>query len=80
MHVSSDQSGRFAVYVSFGSAHGYMRQPPWSNRLQLLDVHGAGTQRCDLKAGDPRTLPKGRGPQGDVMRILNFVRCVRNQG
>ncbi len=78
-HVSSDQSGRFAVYVAFGSAHGYMRQPPSSPILRLLDVHGAGAQRCDLKSGDPKTLPKGRGPQGDVMRIFNFVRCVRDQ-
>jgi hypothetical protein len=77
-HVSSDGSGRFAVYVAFGSAPGYMRLPPWSPNLRLLDVHGAGAQRCDLKAGDPTTLPKGRGPQGDVMRILNFVRCVRD--
>ncbi len=78
-HASSDGSGRFAVYVAFGSAHGYMRQPPWSGTLRLLDVHGAGAQRCDFKSGDPRTLPKARGPQGDVTRIFNFVRCVRGK-
>jgi hypothetical protein len=77
-HVSSDGSGRFAVYLAFGSACGYMRLPPWSPNLRLLDVHGAGAQRCDLKAGDPTKLPQGRGPQGDLMRILNFVRCVRD--
>jgi len=44
---------------------------------QLRDVHGAGAQRSDPKAGDPRDYPHGRGPQGDVIRIYNFVRLVR---
>lgn len=43
----------------------------------LLDVHGAGSQRSDPKSGDPSRFPYGRGPQGDVIRINNFVRCVR---
>ncbi|MCC6696143.1 MAG: DUF1566 domain-containing protein [Candidatus Hydrogenedentes bacterium] len=76
-HASSDGSGRQAVYIAFGTAYGYMRMPRESSTLRLLDVHGAGAQRCDLKEGDAATLPKGRGPQGDVMRIMNFVRCVR---
>jgi hypothetical protein len=41
------------------------------------DVHGAGAQRSDPKAGDPANFPHGRGPQGDVIRIYNFVRLVR---
>jgi hypothetical protein len=41
------------------------------------DVHGAGAQRSDPKAGDPAMFPHGRGPQGDVIRIYNFVRLVR---
>jgi len=49
-----------------------------SGSYQLLDVHGAGAQRSDPKAGDPAAFPHGRGPQGDVIRINNFVRCVRN--
>lgn len=44
----------------------------------FVDVHGAGAQRSDPKAGDPAQFPHGRGPQGDVIRINNFVRCVRN--
>jgi hypothetical protein len=44
----------------------------------LLDVHGAGAQRSDPKAGDPASFPYGCGPQGDVIRINNFDRCVRN--
>ena len=42
-----------------------------------VDVHGAGSQRSDPKAGDPANFPHGRGPQGDVIRIYNYVRCVR---
>jgi hypothetical protein len=42
-----------------------------------MDVHGAGAQRSDPKAGDPTRFPYGRGPQGDVIRIYNYVRCVR---
>jgi hypothetical protein len=45
---------------------------------QFCDVHGAGAQRSDPKAGDPAQFPHGRGPQGDVIRIFNYVRCVRN--
>ncbi len=43
-----------------------------------VDVHGAGAQRSDPKAGDPAMFPHGRGPQGDVIRIYNFVRLVRD--
>lgn len=43
----------------------------------MVDVHGAGAQRSDPKEGDPADFPHGRGPQGDVIRIYNFVRCVR---
>jgi hypothetical protein len=47
-----------------------------SGTYQLMDVHGAGAQRSDPKAGDPRNFPHGRGPQGDVIRIYNYVRLV----
>ena len=42
------------------------------------DVHGAGSQRSDPKEGDPEDWPTGRGPQGDAVRIYNFVRLVRD--
>ena len=45
---------------------------------RFVDVHGAGSQRSDPKSGDPAMFPHGRGPQGDVIRINNFVRCVRS--
>ena len=54
--------------------------PPNSGNLQLVNVHGAGAQRSDPKEGDPADYPFGRGPQGDVIRIYNFVRCVRDLG
>ena len=50
--------------------------PPYD--YTLLDVHGAGAQRSDPKAGDPADYPVGHGPQGDVIRIFNYVRCVRD--
>ncbi len=43
-----------------------------------IDVHGAGAQRSDPKIGDPSQFPKGRGPQGDDVRINNYVRLVRD--
>jgi len=67
-----------AIYISFGRALGWMQFPPDVGEFRLLDVHGAGAQRSDPKAGNPADFPHGRGPQGDVIRIYNFVRCVRN--
>jgi hypothetical protein len=43
-----------------------------------LDVHGAGAQRSDPKEGNPADFPKGHGPQGDAIRIYNYIRLVRN--
>ena len=42
------------------------------------DVHGAGAQRSDPKTGSADDYPYGHGPQGDAIRIQNFVRLVRN--
>jgi len=64
-------AGGFASYVCFGRALGYM-EGAWR------DVHGAGAQRSDPKAGDPDDYPYGHGPQGDAIRIFNHVRCVRD--
>ncbi len=63
--------GRAAVYVSFGRSLGSMFG-------QWRDVHGAGSQRSDPKSGDPASFPQGRGPQGDAIRIHNFIRLVRS--
>lgn len=63
---------------------GFMAGPPpfgpgpeAGGEARLLDVHGAGAQRSSPKAGEEALLPKGVGPQGDVLRINNFARCVR---
>jgi hypothetical protein len=71
-------TGAAAVYIAFGRAMGYMTAP-WDPTLGAwLDVHGAGAQRSDPKAGNPADFPHGRGPQGDAIRIYNFVRLVRD--
>ena len=70
---ANQQGGTNAAYVAFGRALGYMNDT-W------MDVHGAGCQRSDPKTGDPTDYPTGHGPQGDAIRIYNFVRCVRGQG
>jgi arylsulfatase A-like enzyme len=74
-HISL-QGTRFdeGVYFCFGEGLGWMNL---GGNYQLLDVHGAGCQRSDPKDGDPADFPNGRGPQGDVIRIFNFVRPVR---
>ena len=71
-HAAQNGMGEAAAYVAFGRAMGNMRGG-W------LDVHGAGAQRSDPKSGDPAAWPFGRGPQGDAIRIHNYVRCVRNR-
>jgi hypothetical protein len=48
-----------------------------AGEYHYVDIHGAGAQRSDPKTGDPAMFPHGRGPQGDVIRIYNYVRLVR---
>ncbi len=73
-HVNwTSRPGASGIYVAFGRAMGYMNGT-W------VDVHGAGAQRSDPKAGDPTDWPTGHGPQGDAIRIYNYVRMVRNAG
>jgi ribonuclease BN (tRNA processing enzyme) len=52
--------------------------PTTPGSTQLMDVHGAGAQRSDPKTGSAAAYPQGHGPQGDVVRILNYVRPVRD--
>lgn len=74
----STQAGGAAAYIAFGEALGFMEMPPESGTYNLLDVHGAGAQRSDPKTGDPADYPYGNGPQGDVIRIFNYIRLVRD--
>lgn len=83
---SDTVSGSLAVYVTFGRALGYM-QFGTNTYYTLVDVHGAGAQRSDPKSGSPTDYPLGKdsngntvyghGPQGDVIRVNNYVRIVR---
>lgn len=66
--MDSNQGG-WAAYFSFGRAMGNMNG--W------VDIHGAGAQRSDPKSGDPAEYGDGHGPQGDAVRIYNYVRLVR---
>lgn len=68
------------VYLCFGRAMARMNGA-W------VDAHGAGAQRSDPKGGSLTNNPKytyvsngyysANAPQGDAVRILNFVRPVR---
>ena len=80
-HVTYTEVGTSAAYISFGESLGY-----FSNLVQ--DVHGAGAQRSDNKISPSNVagasavnLGQGtfyyHGPQGDILRADNFVRCVR---
>lgn len=72
---ASQQGGNAAAYVAFGEALGWMQDS--QGGYELMNVHGAGAQRSDPKTGDAGAYPYGHGPQGDVIRIDNFARCVR---
>lgn len=70
-HANSSQvPGGAAAYVAFGRSLGNMNG--W------IDIHGAGSQRSDPKTGNPEDYSEGFGPQGDAIRIYNYVRLVRN--
>ncbi len=65
-HLDGPDPGANAAYVAFGRALGKMHG-------RIMDVHGAGAQRSDPKIGRATS----RGPQGDMIRVNNYVRCVR---
>ncbi len=65
-HLDGPTPERNAAYVAFGTAMGKMHG-------SIMDVHGSGSQRSDPKTGKPMS----RGPQGDMVRVNNYVRCVR---
>ncbi|WP_338238084.1 DUF1566 domain-containing protein [Persicobacter diffluens] len=77
-HINQ-KGGRQAIYISFGQAMGYFKPPHQRNgKGVLMDVHGAGAQRSDPKTGDLANFPHGKGPQGDVISINNYIRLVRD--
>jgi hypothetical protein len=73
-HLKYTGSAAYGVYVCFGRGMGTM-----DSGATIIDVHGAGCQRSDPKSGDPADYPNaGNGPQGDVSRVFNHVRLVRD--
>ncbi|MCP5531881.1 MAG: DUF1566 domain-containing protein [Akkermansiaceae bacterium] len=72
------RGGTDAVYICFGEALGWFKPPGAPGSPRLLDVHGAGAQRSDPKTGGASRFPRGRGPQGDVVRSKHHVRMVRD--
>ncbi|ABV37195.1 hypothetical protein Ssed_2588 [Shewanella sediminis HAW-EB3] len=81
-HATYNDNGSSATYVSFGRALGYMNG-------NIMDVHGAGAQRSNNKTAVSSTPGAGsstgvngtfyyHGPQGDILRDNNKVRCVRD--
>lgn len=76
-HLDGMVPGTDAIYVTFGQALGFMEGPSSGEEL-YLDVHGAGSQRGDPKTGDAADYPRTHSPQGDVQRVFNLVRCVRD--
>jgi Protein of unknown function (DUF1566)/Arylsulfotransferase (ASST) len=83
-HLDYDGAGSNAAYVAFGRALGYMNG-------KIMDVHGAGAQRANDKLDvaaetgvQSATNAYGtfyyKGPQGDILRNNNKVRCVRDMG
>ncbi len=92
-HISyngSNYSYGSGVYLSFGQAAGWQQIPPNSSYYTYCDVHGAGAQRSDPKSGNwygellgvdiNGNNVYGWGPQGDIIRINNYVRLVRGSG
>jgi PKD repeat protein len=76
-HAQYNGSGASGAYVCFGRALGYMNSA-W------VDVHGAGCQRSDPKGGSlssytytPYGYYNAVAPQGDAVRLYNYVRLVR---
>lgn len=77
-HASYNGSAASGCYVCFGRGLGYMNSA-W------VDVHGAGCQRSDPKGGNLSSYTfavngyyNSISPQGDAVRIFNFVRAVRD--
>ena len=81
-HENYQNDGSNAAYLAFGRALGYMNG-------SIMDVHGAGAQRSDDKldvSSEPGVSSGSgatgtyyyKGPQGDILRNDNKVRCVRD--
>ncbi len=85
----TDYNYTYGAYLCFGKAAGWVQIPP-NTYYTYCDVHGAGAQRTDPKSGtwfgDLMGVDingddvYGWGPQGDLVRVSNYVRLVRRTG
>lgn len=64
------QPGNQAAYVCFGTASALFKN-------RYVDAHGTGAVRSDWKYAQQENYPISFGPQGDLMYVKNYVRCVR---
>jgi len=69
-HLDGPKPYSNATYIAFGKSLGKMRG-------ELMDLHGAGSQRSDPKTGAASAYPIYRGPQGDLVSVFNHCRAVR---
>ena len=72
--LQNQQGGLNAVYIAFGRALGYLRSGGSSD---LIDANGVGAILYEPKNGKKNSFTGKRGPQGEVMRVFNYVRLVR---
>lgn len=70
--LDGPQPGNQAAYVCFGKASAFFNG-------QYVDAHGTGAVRSDLKYLQQASYPISFGPQGDLVYVRNYVRCVRNE-
>ncbi|MBI5831151.1 MAG: DUF1566 domain-containing protein [Armatimonadetes bacterium] len=69
---TTHEENLYGVYICFGRG-----TSAWQFGGGRMNAHGAGCQRSDPKSGDPADYAAGHGPQGDEIRVLNRVLCVR---
>jgi hypothetical protein len=69
--LDGPQPGNQAAYVCFGKASAYFNG-------RYVDAHGTGAVRSEYKYEQHTSYPISFGPQGDLVYVRNYVRCVRN--
>ncbi len=69
--LDGPQPGNQAAYVCFGKASAFFNG-------QYVDAHGTGAIRSDIKLMAQMNYPIAFGPQGDLVYVKNYVRCVRD--
>jgi DNA polymerase-4 len=74
---ASYEARKFGIYTPMPTARARKLCP---KLIVLPGDYERYEQFSNWMFGNPAAFPHGRGPQGDVIRINNFVRCVRDSG